>query len=236
MIWSLLPFLLGVFGIGTLVTLVTCLPLPLCWYWPWLRKKRQGTRGRIWYRLLVFVLGIWFAFSGIVTGLILTPTLTQPPQEGVYTVVVLGCRVYDQRPSLMLARRLDAAAAYLKENPDALCIVSGGHGSDEPVSEAQVMAQYLLDCGVAESRIFQEEQAATTMENLRFSEELAREVDLPQQYIIVSDGYHLYRSGLLARRAGLFVVGNLPTDTPWYMLEASLAREILAVTKAYLVQ
>ncbi len=55
---------------------------------------------------------------------------TAKPSENA-TVVVLGCRAYGSRPSIMLASRLDAAYEYLTEHPDAICIVSGGQGPDE---------------------------------------------------------------------------------------------------------
>ena len=60
------------------------------------------------------------------------------------TVIVLGCKVNGDRPSLMLQRRLDTAVAYLNENPDARCIVSGGQGDNETRSEAAVIFQRML--------------------------------------------------------------------------------------------
>lgn len=39
----------------------------------------------------------------------------------------------------MLKRRLDAAEIFLSENEDVICIVSGGKGDDEKISEAQAM-------------------------------------------------------------------------------------------------
>ena len=66
--------------------------------------------------------------------------LRQPPADlSGETVIVLGCKVNGDAPSLMLKRRLDTAAAYLRENPDARCIVSGGQGDTEPRSAASVM-------------------------------------------------------------------------------------------------
>ena len=46
-------------------------------------------------------------------------------------------------PSRALQLRLDTAYDYLVENPDTIVIVSGGKGSNEPVSEAQGMYEYL---------------------------------------------------------------------------------------------
>ncbi|MCI8927757.1 MAG: YdcF family protein [Lachnospiraceae bacterium] len=46
-------------------------------------------------------------------------------------------------PSKALQYRLDEACRYLDENPGIKVIVSGGQGTDEPVSEAQGMYDYL---------------------------------------------------------------------------------------------
>ena len=47
----------------------------------------------------------------------------------------------------MLRRRLDAAITAMNDNPDTLCIVSGGKGDDEKISEALAMKNYLLEKG-----------------------------------------------------------------------------------------
>ena len=58
------------------------------------------------------------------------------PPAGADAVIVLGCGVRGERVSLTLARRLDAALAYLEENPKAYVVVSGGQGAGEDISEA----------------------------------------------------------------------------------------------------
>lgn len=45
---------------------------------------------------------------------------------GAKTVIVLGCRVKGAKPSLYLYKRCMSAVAYLKENPAAVAILSGG--------------------------------------------------------------------------------------------------------------
>ena len=52
-------------------------------------------------------------------------------------MVVLGCKVNGEEPSLMLRRRLECAMEYLAENPQADCVVSGGMGDNESYTEAQ---------------------------------------------------------------------------------------------------
>ena len=55
-------------------------------------------------------------------------------------------------PSRVLQYRLDAAYDYLVENPDTKVIVSGGQGSDEMISEAQGMYDYLAGRGIDHQR------------------------------------------------------------------------------------
>lgn len=63
-------------------------------------------------------------------------------------IIVLGVQVREDGPSAVPKYRLDAAIDYLNENPNTVCIVSGGQGANEPFSEAKGMAEYLLDKGI----------------------------------------------------------------------------------------
>lgn len=58
-------------------------------------------------------------------------------------LIVLGAQMKTGGPSKALQYRLDEACRYLDENPGIKVIVSGGQGTDEPVSEAQGMYDYL---------------------------------------------------------------------------------------------
>ena len=87
-------------------------------------------------------------------------------------LIVLGAQMRETGPSKALALRLDTAAAYLTENPDTLVVVSGGKGSNEPISEAQGMYEYLLTKGISPDRILLEDRSTNTKENLQFSRPL----------------------------------------------------------------
>lgn len=65
-------------------------------------------------------------------------------------VIVLGTQIHESGPSIVLKYRLDAAVLYLNENPGTICIVSGGQGKNEPYSEAEGMAKYLIEKGIPE--------------------------------------------------------------------------------------
>ncbi len=150
------------------------------------------------------------------------------------TLVVLGCQIHGEEPSLMLSYRLDAAAAYLREHETAPVVVAGGTGAGETVSEAYVMKKYLIANGIAEERIYTEDRSASTEENIRFSWALIRENNLPEDLIIVSDGFHLFRAHLFAEKMDASCRG-IPAKTYFPLLPAYWVREILGVLHLFLL-
>lgn len=72
------------------------------------------------------------------------------------TAVVLGCSVKGERPSRVLSERLCAAYEYLNRNPKAVCVLSGGQGDGEEISEAECMYRYLTGRGIDGARLLLE--------------------------------------------------------------------------------
>ena len=89
--------------------------------------------------------------------------------------VVLGCGVNGEKPSAMLNKRIDAAYDYLTENPQAVCILSGGKGDGENLSEARCMYNALTQKGVAPERLYLEENSTSTAENMQYSKQILTE-------------------------------------------------------------
>ena len=166
---------------------------------------------------------------GVVMSCLMAAAMNRPPQ-GNGTVVILGCQVKGTQPSLMLTKRLEAAKGYLDQNPQAVCIPSGGKGNWELVSEAQAMKTWLVDHGIDETRIYLEDQSADTVENVRNSKEIMEREGLPQDMILVSDGFHLFRASLIAQKQGV-EVGTVSAQTPWYTLATFWMREIFALAQ-----
>ena len=72
------------------------------------------------------------------------------------------------------------------------------------------MYRWLAACGIAEDRLYKEEQSTTTRENFQYSVALLKDLNggtLPQPVAVVSSEYHLYRAEYLARQVGLEPVG-----------------------------
>ena len=145
------------------------------------------------------------------------------------TLVVLGCQVNGNRPSLMLRKRIEAAYAYLQAHPQAVCVVSGGKGRLEQISEAQCMYNELTAMGIDPDRIYQENQSVNTEQNLAFSCDIIEQNGLSKELAIVTDGFHELRASRIARRQG-YVCGAVSADTPFHLTANFTTREILAVT------
>ena len=196
-------------------------------------KKRWGKR---WIRILTLTVLILFGLLIVwCTSLLCMMGYyadREPPSD--VTVVVLGCQVNGDQPSLMLSRRLEAARKKLVVQPQAPCIVSGGQGSNESLSEAECMYRWLTAHGIEPSRIYREDRSFNTEENLSFSAEIIRENHLPQQLAIVTDGFHEMRAALLAQERNL-ICGAVPAETPLFLSASFTTRELLALTAEILL-
>lgn len=138
----------------------------------------------------------------------------EKPVEEPKVVIVLGCQVRGEEPSSMLAYRLIAAIEVLEANPEAVCVVSGGQGSGESISEAEAMYRFLLDRGIPESRIIREDKSVSTRENIRFSAALLSERGITDNIVIVTNDFHQYRADIYARENGYTAVGHHSSRTP----------------------
>jgi len=144
------------------------------------------------------------------------------------TVVVLGCRVRESGPSLMLKSRLNAAYRYLKENPDADCVLSGGQGEDEPMAEGRFMYDWLVEKGIDKNRLYVEDRSTSTEENLEFSKMLIAEKGLEPKITIITNDFHQYRAYRFAREYGIESYA-CSAKTPFLLFPTYYIREICGV-------
>lgn len=167
----------------------------------------------------------------LLTGAMIFAAGTQTPAENCDYIVVLGAQVRNSGPSATLQERIDAAYDYLIQNPDAIAIVSGGKGSDEPITEAQCMFEGLIALGIEPERIWLEENATSTWENLKFSLDIIEEKTgtRPDSIGVVSSEFHLYRTARQCADRGLEIRGiPAKTDDPERWLHYFI-REICGV-------
>ena len=145
---------------------------------------------------------------------------------GLDYVVVLGAQVLDGGPGRTFAVRLDAALAYLSENPRCCCIVCGGQGPSESIPEAIAGCDYLVERGIDRERILLEANSHNTAQNLHAAAEL---VDLENDAIgIVTHNSHMARSLAIARKAGMRHVSGITVESDERFPLNDIVRETFA--------
>ncbi len=179
---------------------------------------------------------LYILFFAVITALLCAVFLIIYGQFGKTTydedaAIVLGCGLDGDAVTPQLAKRLDAAAEYAAENPDAVIIVSGGRGPGEDVTEALAMEKYLIERGISAERIIKEEKSTSTSENLTYSSAILGE-HFGGEYkaVVITSEYHLYRASRFALRVGLDCT-YLHADTPLYELPMRCFRELMAIVR-----
>lgn len=176
---------------------------------------------------------IAFVYVVFLSVMMLSAIANKPDKPNV--VVVLGCQVRGESPSKMLRRRLDAAKELLDEYPDVKCVVSGGQGRDEIMTEAECMKDYLVQSGISEDRIIMEDKSTTTFENLKFTLEKLDELGIERDITIVTDGYHQYRASLIAKKQGAVKVTAYSASTEFRFIPTYWVREWFGLTKFFVL-
>ena len=148
-------------------------------------------------------------------------------------IIVLGAQVRENGPSVVLRHRLDKAIDYLNDNPETVCIVSGGQGANEPCPEADAMEAYLIEKGIPEDRILVENQSLSTVENIKNSKEL-----MDESYNgvgIVTNNFHVYRAVRMAKAQGIENVCGIAAKSNNLYLPNNVLRECLSILKGLML-
>lgn len=194
------------------------------------RSVRMKTFFRKWIKIALIIALVLVIFFGIVHFAILSGTKETATEDADY-LIVLGARLHGETMSLSLYHRMETALQYLRENPKTKVIVSGGQGPGESITEAEAMARFLIEQGIEEARIILEDRSTSTFENLTFSKALLENES--SHLVIISNDFHLFRTGLLANRLDL-EPEFLPAPTPDIIKTKMWAREYIAVIKSFL--
>lgn len=149
-------------------------------------------------------------------------------------IIVLGCRVRGDEPSLSLIKRVDAAYKFLLFNLESVAILSGGQGKDENISEAQCMQQLLYARGISKDRLILEDRSTSTDENIRFSLQIIETLDLDRNVAIATSEYHQKRAANICKKYGLNST-PVSSKTKWTLLPTFLFRELFAEIKEKLL-
>lgn len=185
----------------------------------------------VWVRrALLALLALGFAFFAAMEAWVVSWSGTDH-ESGVSAVVVLGAGVNGETPSLSLLTRLEAALAYIADKPDVPVVVTGAQGPGEAVTEARCMAGWLIAHGVDKDRVWLEERAASTEENIRYSKALLarRGVDITDNIAVVTSDYHLCRAAWLWRTPGMVPVAAHMPGQFWPLTVNYYIREAFAM-------
>ena len=164
-------------------------------------------------RIFSVILALGLLVVGVTEALVIRASFGDPDRSCQY-MVVLGAKVRDDGPSVSLWDRIYGAQAYLLEHPEVIAVVSGGQGADEPMTEAQCMYDALVALGISPDRIWVEDKAESTWENLNFSLNLIEEKTgaRPTEIGVLSSEYHLFRASLFAKACDVGFIG-IPAKT-----------------------
>lgn len=205
-----------------------------CWKLLGMLKKRKPKEGKIVSIVFNSCVAVGLAILTVI-GCFVGRACFGDPNTTCDYVVVLGAGLHGSTPSRSLRERLNAAYEYLMAHPDVICIVSGGQGPGEDMTEALCMYNELVAMGIDGSRIWMEDKSTSTQENLRFSLDIieSRTGVRPAQIGVLSSEYHLFRAGLFAADEGVEAVG-VPAKTTLPVLFVNyFLREIAGVCHYY---
>ncbi|MDD8049648.1 MAG: ElyC/SanA/YdcF family protein [Thomasclavelia sp.] len=137
--------------------------------------------------------------------------------------------------SPLLAGRLDKGIeVYNHYHQVPQIIVSGGQGSDETVTEAKAMHDYLISKGIEEEKIILEDKSKTTYENMQNSKKIIDSLTNEYYCIFVTSDYHVFRTSTYARDVKLKGDG-VGSKTAFYYWPNAFIREYVAIIIHYKV-
>ena len=159
----------------------------------------------------------------------------QVPQYNKDYIIILGCSI-DKKGGLLplLKGRANRAIRYAWDQEidcgrPVKFVPSGGQGANEVISEGAALELYLLSHGAEQYEILAEKKSKNTYENFLFSKKLIDEAKPDARICFATTNYHVYRSGLIAKRMGLKKIEGISSRTKWYFWPNGFLREFIAI-------
>ena len=179
---------------------------------------------------------VYLYFECMLTGTIVADAIAarSEPSPDRDFMIILGCAIRkDGTPSPLLRGRIDRALEFARKQKELTgreinFVASGGKGSDEIISESACIRNYLLEQGVPEERIITEDRSTDTFENMKFSKEKILAADPDGKVAFATTNYHVFRSGLFARRVKMRAIG-VGAPTRWYYWPNAAVREFVGL-------
>jgi len=127
-------------------------------------------------------------------------------------ILVMGAAEYRGRPSPVFRARLDHALDLYRRGLAPRILTTGGAGGDPQFTEGEVGRAYLVGSDVPSEAIIVEPEAESTAQSTAAAAEIMHRMGLAS-CILVSDGYHIFRTKRMLAQQGLKVYGS-PRPSP----------------------
>lgn len=148
-------------------------------------------------------------------------------------IVLGGILRHGYQLSDAVKRRLNIAIkVYKNQNNKPKIIVSGGMIRKQELTEAEAMKKYLLENGISENDIIEENNSKNTLENFKFSKKKLDELKISENIAFVTNNFHILRSKIYSKKAGIKADG-ISASTRWYYYLDALMNEYLALINLY---
>jgi len=192
-------------------------------------------RNKILIRMIIMLCLIVFIFVVFVNLIVIGKSSKYINKQINYNdydyIIVLGAKVSDGMPSLMLRDRLDRAIEIYNLNKNIKIIVSGDSQDINIYDEVGVMYNYLVSNGVDSQNIIRDNYGISTYDSIIRMKEIINN----NKVIIVTQRYHLYRSVYIARELEIDAVGIGSREYKYFGQLGRDIREILARVKDFVL-
>ncbi len=196
-----------------------------------MKTVRRKLRKIFLFFLSMFLIGILTVAGLNIYMVLFSKQYTMLSQDtialsDVDCIMVLGCGVRGDSPTPLLADRLQRGVEVFEVGSAPKILMSGDHGQ-ENYDEVNVMKQYALDAGIAESDIFMDHAGFSTYESMY----RAKEIFGIKKMIIVTQKYHLSRATYIANKLGIEAYGVASDYRTFNGQLGRDSREVLARVK-----
>ncbi|MGL5822772.1 MAG: YdcF family protein [Sarcina sp.] len=165
-------------------------------------KKRIRIFARIYQVLVVIFIALFIVIESVIWTQIINVKKNNNalPNTSVNYIIVLGGGIHGTEPGEILKGRLNVALAYLNEHKNTKVICSGGQNYDEIVPESVAMSDYLMQNGISENRILQDNKSKSTIENLEYSKAILEKENAAKDPIfVVTSSFNILRAQMIAK-------------------------------------
>jgi uncharacterized SAM-binding protein YcdF (DUF218 family) len=191
-----------------------------------------------WDRLPKLAKGIFVSLVAICSVVFLTCQICilshffDKGEKDLDYVIVLGAQMRSSGPSVIYKYRLKKAAQYLEANEGTICVVTGGQGANEPISEGEGGKEYLLSLGIPEERIIAETTSLDTSANISNALELINSDKESELSIgIITNGFHVFRGVHIARKLTDAHVCGIAAYMQFRFIPNNMVRETFGILR-----